>query len=67
MTDSMTNFIFAKSDKISGKAYYDGLRERGVLVRYFGKARIADYVRITIGTHEQMQALVEAVSELFGE
>ena len=64
MTDSMTNFIFAKSDKISGKAYYDGLRERGVLVRYFGKARIADYVRITIGSREEMEALIAATDDI---
>ncbi len=67
MTDSMTNFLFAKSDRLSGKDYYDGLRERGVLVRYFGKARIADYVRITIGSREEMEALIAATDELLAK
>lgn len=67
MTDSMTNFIFAKSNKLSGKDYYDGLRERGVLVRYFGKARISDYVRITIGSREEMEALVAATDDILAK
>ena len=65
--DSSANFIFAKCDKISGKDFYLKLKEKGVLVRHFDKARISDYVRITIGTREQMGALVSAVSELLGE
>lgn len=64
MTDSMANFIFVRSDKIDGKVYYEELRRRGVLVRYFGKERISDYVRITIGTRDEMLALIKATDEI---
>ncbi|HBC19207.1 MAG TPA: histidinol-phosphate transaminase, partial [Alcanivorax sp.] len=42
-----------------------GLREQGIIVRHFGKPeRIADYLRITVGTVEQNQALIEALDTL---
>ena len=59
-----TNFIFAKKPGLAGAALYQGLKERGVLVRYFDKDRIRDYNRITIGTREQMDILLEKVREL---
>ena len=62
--DSKANFIFAESDKISGKELYEKLKAMGILVRYFGSDRINNFVRITIGTKEQMQALVNAVSDI---
>lgn len=61
---SKTNFIFAKKPGLAGAALYQGLKERGVLVRYFDKDRIRDYNRITIGTREQMDILLEKVREL---
>ncbi len=64
---SKANFIFCRSDRIGGKQLYLQLKEKGILVRHFDKARISDFVRITIGTYEQMQALVAAVRELLGE
>ena len=64
---SMANFVFAKSDKIGGEALYLGLKERGILVRHFKNPRIKDYNRITIGTREQMEALVAAVNEILKE
>ena len=60
----MANFLFAKHPAISGEALYRGLKARGVLVRHFEKPRIADYVRITIGTPEQMDALFTAVEDI---
>lgn len=66
MTDSMANFIFVRSDELEGKVYYEELKRRGVLVRYFGKERISDYVRITIGTHDEMRALIAATDEIIG-
>jgi histidinol-phosphate aminotransferase len=64
---SMANFVFAKSEKIGGEALYLGLKERGILVRHFKNPRIKDYNRITIGTREQMEALMDAVNEILKE
>ena len=54
----------AKSNKFGGKEIYEQLKEKGVLVRYFDKERIRDFVRITIGSKEQMEALFSALEEL---
>lgn len=64
MPNSKANFIFAKNPVIGGKDYYTSLKERGILVRWFDRDRIRDYVRITIGTKEQMSALIEATREI---
>lgn len=61
---SEANFIFARCDKISGKDYFDGLRERNILVRYFAKKPVDDYVRITIGRQKDMEALLSATKEM---
>ncbi len=61
---SKANFIFAKSDKIGGEKLYLALKERGILVRHFTKETIKEYNRITIGTKEDMKALVGAVSDI---
>ena len=65
--DSVANFIFAKSNALSGKVVYEELKKKGVLVRYFGKAKIEDFVRITIGTPEQMQVMFEKLTEILQE
>ncbi len=62
--DSDTNFIFAKSDKIIGEDYYRRLKENGVLVRHFSNPLISGYVRITVGTREQMDKLFEVTEKL---
>ena len=67
LTDSKTNFLFAKSDRISGEELYKKLKARGILVRHFSKERIKEYNRITIGTREQMEALVEAIENILKE
>lgn len=61
---SKTNFVFAKSDKISGGELYQKLKERGILVRWFPEERIFDYLRITIGTKEQMETLIFEISRI---
>ena len=67
LTDSKTNFLFAKSDRISGEELYKKLKARGILVRHFSKERIKDYNRITVGTRDQMEALVEAIKNILKE
>lgn len=62
--DSRTNFVFASSEKMSGEQLYKALKERGILVRYFNKPRLEDFVRITIGTREQMDALLKELEVL---
>lgn len=64
MTDSTANFVFAKSDKIPGKELYLTLKEKGILVRHFDKERLKDYVRITIGNIDQINALLKAIGEI---
>lgn len=61
---SSANFIFVRNNQISGKEYFDGLREHNILVRYFGKDPIRDYVRITIGKVEEMKQLLEVTAKL---
>ncbi len=62
---SQTNFIFVKPNIISALEYFNKLRDRGILVRYFSSEGIDDYVRITIGTDKEMQCLYEATEEIF--
>ena len=64
---SAANFLFARSDTIGGGALYRELKARGVLVRHFDKPRIEDYVRITVGTLEQMQILIECIQAILKE
>ena len=54
---SKANFIFAKPPGISGEEYSKKLRENNILVRHFNEPLIKDYVRITIGTEEEMNAV----------
>ena len=67
LTESWTNFLFARTDKLPGKQLYEKLREKGILVRHFDAPRTADWVRITIGTPQQMSRFVEAIEEIFAE
>ena len=61
---SSANFIFAAPTKIGAEELFKKLRERGVLVRYFNKPRIDGFLRISVGTDEEMDALLTAVKEI---
>ena len=67
MTESKTNFLFAKHPCINGELLYQKLRARGILVRHFSKPIIAQYNRITVGTWEQMQLLLDAIADILEE
>ena len=67
LTDSKANFLFARHPNLSGGAVYEGLKALGVLVRHFDKPGISDYLRITVGTPEQMNRLVAALKTLLRE
>lgn len=64
VTDSKANFLFAAAPNYPGQALYLDLKAKGILVRHFETPRLKDYNRITIGSREQMQALIDAVREL---
>ena len=61
---SKANFIFARCPKIGGNDLYLQLKEKGILVRHFSRPEITDFVRITIGSRDQMQALIDAVRDI---
>lgn len=57
---SQANFIMASHPDIPAKTLYETLKDKGVLVRYFNSPRIDNHLRITIGTMQEMRALVSA-------
>ena len=57
--DSKANFIFASHKSIPAKEIYQALREADIYVRYWDKPRISNSLRITIGTDEQMDCLID--------
>lgn len=62
--ESKTNFLFAKKEGVAGNEIYKKIKEQGILIRHFSTPGIEDFVRITIGTHEQMEALKKAFLEI---
>lgn len=62
-TDSKANFIFARHPKLSGEKLYLALKDMGILVRHFNKPKIQDWLRITVGTEEEMDALCAALEK----
>ena len=65
--DSKANFVFATTPAMHGADLYAALKQNGILVRHFDSPRISDFVRISIGTREQMQTLVDVVEKLLTE
>ena len=64
MTPSKANFLFVKSDRISGEELYKRLRENGILVRHFSGRRICEYNRITIGTPKEMEIFINTIKNI---
>lgn len=62
--DSHTNFILARKKGSSQDPIYRGLKDQGILVRYFSVPELADCLRITVGTDEEIDKLVEAMETL---
>ncbi len=63
--ESKANFVFAGANpKLGGADYYRKLRENGILVRHFDQPRIEDFVRITVGTREQMEILARTTKTI---
>ena len=64
MPDSYANFIFIKHPQKDAEEIFKKLRENGILVRYFKKPRIDQYLRVTIGTQEQMEIFIENIKKI---
>ncbi len=62
--ESSANFIFAQTDSIDGEKLYLTLKDKGILVRHFTSERIKNFNRITIGTQEQMETLVNTIKNI---
>ena len=66
--DSKTNFIFATHPNVEAKKLFEALKEAGIFVRYFSKPeRISNYLRITIGTDEEMKEFVAFVEKYLNQ
>ena len=63
-TDSKSNFLFAAHDKIKAETIFNELKSRKIYVRYWNKPRINNYLRISIGTAEEMEKLISALKEI---
>jgi histidinol-phosphate aminotransferase len=62
--DSQANFLLVKPPQDNASPIYGALKERGILVRYFKQSGLEDKLRITVGTNEQNQRLVDALIHL---
>ena len=65
--DSMSNFIFATHERVPAKEIFEVLREHNIFVRYFSKPRISNYLRISIGTQQEMERLTAFLAVFLGE
>ncbi|WP_130838028.1 pyridoxal phosphate-dependent aminotransferase [Lachnoclostridium sp. Marseille-P6806] len=61
---SRSNFVFARHPDFRGEELYRALRERGILIRWWNKERISDYLRITIGTSRDMREVARALRDI---
>ena len=61
---SLTNFLFVTHPRMAAPDIFAALREKGIFIRYFKLPRIDNYLRITVGTDEQMNALIAALKDI---
>ena len=65
--DSMANFLFVTHERISARELFEALKIKKIFVRYFNKPRIDNYLRITIGTDEEMDQLLAFLKKYIQE
>ncbi|MBQ9673355.1 MAG: histidinol-phosphate transaminase [Ruminococcus sp.] len=64
--DSSSNFIFAKHKDIDGEQLFNALKKNKIFVRHFNSEKIKDYLRITIGTEDEMKSLIDFLKRYLG-
>lgn len=64
--DSSASFLFVTHERVAAQEIYEGLRERGILVRWVDRPRVRNYLRISVGVQEDMERLFAALRELLG-
>jgi histidinol-phosphate aminotransferase len=62
--DSQTNFVLARQAGVNQEGIYRGVKDRGILIRYFSTPELSDCLRITVGTDEQIDQLLAVLHEL---
>ncbi len=62
--DSKSNFLFISHSNVSAKILYQKLRDNGILVRYFDKPKIDNFLRVTIGTDEEMKEFIKCLKKI---
>lgn len=62
--DSKANFLFISHSNVNAKDLYKYLKERGILVRYFERERISNFLRVTIGTEEEMNKFLDEIKKI---
>jgi len=67
LTDTKTNFIFAKPSFCSGDELYTELKKKGILIRHWDSQRIKEWCRISVGSSDDMNNLIDAIDELIAE
>lgn len=61
---SSANFLFARHPELEGPYIYSQLRKKSIVVRHFNRPRIEQFLRITVGTPDQCDALVSALEDI---
>ncbi len=62
--DSMTNFVFATHESVPAQVIFDALREKHIFVRHFSNPKIENYLRISIGTQEEMETFIRETERI---